>query len=226
VLRIFEKTSRFFFQLSTLSYIIKTNKKPKASIWIDHHSIIQTILTKQSKLTAQLRRSSGNFIEIIILEYRYLWTEVILVHQYDSQVGVGSIIIKTFFIHLTRFNIQSLIYSVKIRTFVPDKTNKVMGLYKDNKSAKVGTQIECPVCHKKFVKKYYQQAFCCTEHKEKFWNNTRKSNGYFKRYNLEHPERLERIGINTDMYCDDCLGDPECESLAQITLDKSCYDFD
>ena len=99
-----------------------------------------------------------------------------------------------------------------------------MGLYKNNKSAKVGTEIECPVCHKRFIKKSYQQAFCCGECKDKFWNRTRKSNGYFSRYNAEHPERLERVGINVDDYADNCLGDDECESLAQITIDRECIE--
>lgn len=45
-----------------------------------------------------------------------------------------------------------------------------MGLYKNNKSAKVGTNIECPVCHTKFIKKQYSQAFCCTRCKDKFHN--------------------------------------------------------
>ena len=99
-----------------------------------------------------------------------------------------------------------------------------MGLYRDNKSAKVGKEIECPVCHTKLIKKHYQQAFCCNECKNKFWNRTRKSNGYFKKYNAEHPERLERIGINPEMYADLCLGDDECESLAQITIDRDCIE--
>ena len=47
-----------------------------------------------------------------------------------------------------------------------------MGLYKNNKSAKVGTEIECPTCHKRFIKKSYQQAFCCKDCKDKFWNRT------------------------------------------------------
>ena len=100
-----------------------------------------------------------------------------------------------------------------------------MGLYKENKLAAVGTEIECPVCHKRFIKKYYQQAFCDFMCKNNFWNRTRKSNGYFSRYNAEHPERLERIGIDPEKYADLCLGDDECESLGRISLDPSClYD--
>jgi ribosomal protein L37AE/L43A len=45
-----------------------------------------------------------------------------------------------------------------------------MGLYKENKAAKVGEQIECPVCHTKFVKKQYSQAFCSTKCKDAFHN--------------------------------------------------------
>ena len=45
-----------------------------------------------------------------------------------------------------------------------------MELYKDNKNAKVGTIIECPICHTKFKKTQYSQAFCCTKCKDKFHN--------------------------------------------------------
>lgn len=47
---------------------------------------------------------------------------------------------------------------------------KKKGLYKTNKEAKVGDIIECPVCHTKFRKIQWSQAFCCTQHKDKFWN--------------------------------------------------------
>lgn len=44
--------------------------------------------------------------------------------------------------------------------------------YKANKKAKVGSKIICagPKCNKRFVKKSYQQCFCCTKHKDQFWN--------------------------------------------------------
>lgn len=47
---------------------------------------------------------------------------------------------------------------------------KRKGLYKTNKKAKVGETIECPICHTKFTKKQYSQAFCCTRCKDRFWN--------------------------------------------------------
>ena len=97
--------------------------------------------------------------------------------------------------------------------------------YKANKAAKVGETIKCTYCGTPFVKKSYQQAFCCTECKDKWWNQKRRDNGYFRRYNLEHPERLERVGIDIERDADLCLGDPEWESLAQITIDKE-FDYD
>ena len=45
-----------------------------------------------------------------------------------------------------------------------------MGLYKTNKQAKTGTIIECPVCHKRFKKIQYSQAFCCGRCKDKYHN--------------------------------------------------------
>ena len=108
-------------------------------------------------------------------------------------------------------------------------------VYNANKLAKVGDEIMCPVCKNTFVKKYYQQKFCCNECKVKFWNDKQlgKRNAYFHDYNMKHPERLERIGIDTDLIermrkyheCDG-LGDDEAESLGQITLDPSCYEDD
>lgn len=44
--------------------------------------------------------------------------------------------------------------------------------------------------------------------------------GYYREYNLAHPERLERIGIYPDDYAEEyCLGDDECESLGRVEID-------
>jgi hypothetical protein len=47
--------------------------------------------------------------------------------------------------------------------------------YLRNKEAKVGATITCAEnrCAKRFKKKSYQQAFCCTKHKNQFWNRQR-----------------------------------------------------
>jgi hypothetical protein len=56
-----------------------------------------------------------------------------------------------------------------------------MGLYKENKNAKVGTLIECPICHTKFRKIQYSQAFCCGHCKDKFHN---RHDGDRHKYNM------------------------------------------
>lgn len=50
--------------------------------------------------------------------------------------------------------------------------------YEANKNAKVGTEIICPVCRKKFIKNSYQQAFCVRKDKKQkhrckdvYWNS-------------------------------------------------------
>lgn len=48
---------------------------------------------------------------------------------------------------------------------------KRKGLYKLNKESKVGETIECPICHTKFTKRQYSQAFCSTRCKDRFWNS-------------------------------------------------------
>ena len=47
---------------------------------------------------------------------------------------------------------------------------KKKGLYRSNKEAKVGEAIERPVCHTKFIKRQYSQAFCCGHCKDRFHN--------------------------------------------------------
>jgi len=73
-----------------------------------------------------------------------------------------------------------------------------MGLYKTNKAAKVGTIIECPVCHTRFKKIQYSQAFCCAHCKDKF-------------HNMRNPDRhrydvLDRNGGMTDHDWDEAFG--------------------
>ena len=60
---------------------------------------------------------------------------------------------------------------------------KKKGLYKLNKETNVGETIECPICHTKFTKKQYSQAFCPTRCKDRFWN----SKGYRHRY-ADYPD--------------------------------------
>lgn len=73
--------------------------------------------------------------------------------------------------------------------------------YKHNKSAKVGETIVCPICGKHFVKKQWQQAFCCDNCKNKYWNakgDRHRDKNYYSNYNQKHPERYERlIGLGT-----------------------------
>lgn len=70
-----------------------------------------------------------------------------------------------------------------------------MGLYEENKAAKVKSEIECPVCHCRFIKKQWQQVFCSDKCKNKFWNKKgdRHKPGYFFKYDKSHPERLRRM---------------------------------
>ena len=69
--------------------------------------------------------------------------------------------------------------------------------YELNKSLKVGDKCVCPICGSVFIKKQYSQVFCDNECKVKYWNNKQrgKRNDYYSRYNMKHPQRLERIGI-------------------------------
>lgn len=55
-------------------------------------------------------------------------------------------------------------------------------LYKLNKKAKIGTKIVCagPKCSNRFIKKSYQHCFCCTKHKDQFWNRREAHFGYRK----------------------------------------------
>lgn len=69
--------------------------------------------------------------------------------------------------------------------------------YEANKSAKVGTEITCPICGTKFVKRQYAQAFCDTKCKDAFWNakKDRHRAGYYEEYDNKHPERKVRRAL-------------------------------
>lgn len=77
------------------------------------------------------------------------------------------------------------------------KKSKRQLQYESNKAAKVGETIVCPICGTSFTKKQWQQAFCCTQCKDTYWNakGDRHTSDYYQEYNKKHPERLERIGI-------------------------------
>lgn len=66
--------------------------------------------------------------------------------------------------------------------------------YKLNKDTKVGCNIICPICGNEVIKTHYAQAFCSNECKVEYWNSKgdRHKKGYYRKYNKEHPERLER----------------------------------
>jgi hypothetical protein len=48
--------------------------------------------------------------------------------------------------------------------------------YRMAKGAKVGETVICPTCEKQFIKRSYQQAFCCNRGrgncKDRYWNVT------------------------------------------------------
>ena len=70
-------------------------------------------------------------------------------------------------------------------------------VYEANKKAKVGTDIICPICGTKFVKRQYSQAFCCGRCKDAYWNAKvdRHSVGYYEKYDNKHPERKLRKAL-------------------------------
>ena len=97
--------------------------------------------------------------------------------------------------------------------------------YLTNKNKKIGDNCICPICKNEFIKSHYAQAFCCNECKVKYHNDKQigKRNDYFRKYNLEHPERYERVGIDLafekwkeEYYREcSCFGD-----LPHVTIDE------
>lgn len=48
--------------------------------------------------------------------------------------------------------------------------NSIESPRKRNERAKIGDTCRCPICGKKFLKKTYQQKFCCIRCKNKYHN--------------------------------------------------------
>jgi predicted nucleic acid-binding Zn ribbon protein len=99
--------------------------------------------------------------------------------------------------------------------------------YTLNKSRKVGESCICPICGKAFIKGHYAQAFCSNDCKVKYHNDKQrgKRNGYFRRYNMKHPERYERVGIDlaferwkANYYNDSILHQEDGENI--VTIDR------
>ena len=57
--------------------------------------------------------------------------------------------------------------------------------YLQNKEAKTGETIKCPICGEIFIKKQYSQAFCCKECKGYYWNAAKPDRHKDKNYHLD-----------------------------------------
>ena len=105
------------------------------------------------------------------------------------------------------------------------KMTKRKQTYLLNKNNNVGDKCTCPICKCEFVKTHYAQAFCCNDCKVKFHNDRQigKRNDYYREYNMKHPERFERVGIDLEFekwkaeyYLEStCFGD-----LPPVTIDE------
>lgn len=95
--------------------------------------------------------------------------------------------------------------------------------YEANKSAKVGTEIICPICSKQLIKRQYSQAFCCGKCKDDYWNakGDRHSVGYYEKYDNKHPERKLRKAL----YSMDVLNARDTEELEARMALVTDHDF-
>lgn len=71
---------------------------------------------------------------------------------------------------LAQKNLLDRLFPELAKASIGMSKKKKKGLYRSNKEAKVGETIECPVCHNKFIKRQYSQAFCCGHCKDRFHN--------------------------------------------------------
>ena len=67
------------------------------------------------------------------------------------------------------YDIINYSYQYK-RCRVKELSNSQEAPKRRNEKAKVGTECRCPMCGKKFVKKVYQQKFCCIKCKNNYHN--------------------------------------------------------
>ena len=71
----------------------------------------------------------------------------------------------------SRDDYDSINYSYQYkRCRVKELSNSQEAPKRRNEKAKVGTECRCPMCGKKFVKKVYQQKFCCIKCKNNYQN--------------------------------------------------------
>ncbi|RGN50054.1 MULTISPECIES: hypothetical protein [unclassified Bacteroides] len=71
----------------------------------------------------------------------------------------------------SRDDYDSINYSYQYkRCRVKELSNSQEAPKRRNEKAKVGTECRCPMCGKKFVKKVYQQKFCCIKCKNNYHN--------------------------------------------------------
>lgn len=76
----------------------------------------------------------------------------------------------TFVSSLAQKSLLDRLFPELAKASIGMSRKKKKGLYRSNKEAKVGETIECPVCHTKFIKRQYSQAFCCGHCKDRFHN--------------------------------------------------------
>ena len=99
------------------------------------------------------------------------------------------------------------------------KISKRQQQYLANKEAKTGTEIICPICKDKFIKRQYSQAFCCSQCKDAYWNaknSDRHSNpDYYRNYNHKSPNKTERLAYAKE----------NCRILIGNGYDKHQFDY-
>lgn len=101
------------------------------------------------------------------------------------------------------------------------KKSKRKIIYELNKSAKVGTEIVCPICGKSFIKRQYSQSFCNSKCKDAYWNakKDRHRAGYYEEYDNKHPERKLRRALYS-MEIHNAYDAEELEARMALATDK------